>query len=254
MSGSDFSAEVKATRESLARSCSKPCLQTQHEAIFQTIYNFEETLQTSHVFPTAKSRVFLLEIYANNNSPLTDAVQQLGYRALRFTKQDGDLSTFSGRHKLWSWIETYQPEHVWLAPECGPWGGWNRLNKLKSPELFDKIQWQQDSQLPHARLCERICKYQIHRGRHFHLEQPAGSSLLHLKIFEVLRQKTAIAKFDMCQFGLRIPKTNRFLRKSSQLMTSSREVFHALMDRNAQTHMIINDSKGAWSSMAKLRG
>ena len=51
---------------------------------------------------------------------------------------------------------------------------------------------------------------------------------MHLKIFEVIRQKTAIARFDMCQFGLRIPKTNRFLRKRSQLMTSSREIFHAI--------------------------
>ena len=222
VSESDFSAEVKAIRESIASSDPKPCLQTQHEAIFQTIQNFEDSLQTATVFPTSKSRVFLLEIYANPNSPLTEAVQQMGHRALRFTKQDGDLSTFSGRHKLWSWIEMYQPEHVWLAPECGPWGGWNRLNKMKSPELFDRIQGQQDEQLPHARLCERICKYQFRHGRHFHFEQPAGSSLLHLKIFEVIRQKTAIARFDMCQFGLRIPKTNRFLRKRSQLMTSSR--------------------------------
>ena len=107
-------------------------------------------------------------------------------------------------------------------------GGWNRLNKMKSPELFDKIQGQQDQQLPHSRLCERICKYQLRRGRHFHFEQPAGSSLLHLKIVEIIRQKTAIARFDMCQFGLRIPKTNRFLRKRSQLMTSSREIFHAI--------------------------
>jgi len=122
VSGSDFSAEVKAIRESIASSCSKPCLQTQHEAIFQTIHDFEDSLQTATVFPTSKSRVFLLEVYANPNSPLTEAVQQMGHRALRFTKQDGDLSTFSGRHKLWSWIEMYQPEHVWLAPECGPWG------------------------------------------------------------------------------------------------------------------------------------
>ena len=132
VSESDFSAEVKAIRESIARSGPKPCLQTQHEAIFQTFQNFEDSLQTATVFPTSKSRVFLLEIYANPNSPLTEAVQQMGHRALRFTKQDGDLSTFSGRHKLWSWIEMYQPEHVWLAPECGPWGGWNRLNKMKT--------------------------------------------------------------------------------------------------------------------------
>ena len=122
VSESDFSAEVKAIRESIASSCPKPCLQTQHEAIFQTIHDFEDSLQTATVFPTSKSRVFLLEVYANPNSPPTEAVQQMGHRALRFTKQDGDLSTFSGRHKLWSWIEMYQPEHVWLAPECGPWG------------------------------------------------------------------------------------------------------------------------------------
>ena len=71
-----------------------------------------------------------LKFYANTHSPLTEAVGRLGYWAIRFTKQDGDLATFAGRHKLWSWIEKYQPEHIWMAPECGPWGGWNHLNKL----------------------------------------------------------------------------------------------------------------------------
>ena len=53
--------------------------------------------------------------------------------------QAGWRSTFAGRHKLWSWIEKYQPEHIWMAPECGPCGGWNRLNKLKSAMMFDEF-------------------------------------------------------------------------------------------------------------------
>eukprot|EP00435_Cladocopium_sp_Y103_P014084 s526_g3.t1 len=150
---------------------------------------------------------------------------------MRFTKQDGDLATFSGRQKLWSWIERYQPEHIWMAPECGPWGGWNHLNKQKSQYMFDMIQSKQDQQLPHAKLCVRICQYQTRLNRHFHLEQPAGSGLPHLKIFEPILSKTVVARFDMCQFGLRIPKTNKFLRKSSQLLTSSRQMFHVLHGR-----------------------
>lgn len=42
------------------------------------------------------------------------------------------------------------------------------------------------------------------------------------------REHSAIAAFDMCRFGLRIPGTNRFIRKRSTVMTSSRQVFHAL--------------------------
>ena len=41
-------------------------------------------------------------------APLTEAVKRLGYKAVRFTKGDGDLATFSGRQKLWGLIEKVQ--------------------------------------------------------------------------------------------------------------------------------------------------
>ena len=47
----------------------------------------------------SKDRLFLLEIYAESHSPLTDAVRNLGLPSRRFTKADGDLSTISGRAK-----------------------------------------------------------------------------------------------------------------------------------------------------------
>ena len=183
----------------------------------------------NHVQPSSNSpRTFLLEIYANKNSPLTEAVQRLGYKAVRFTKEDGDLATFSGRQKLWGLIEKLQPEHIWMAPECGPWSGWNRLNMSKSTFMFDLISQKQEMQMPHVHLCRRICEYQVRRGRHFHLEQPACSSLIQLDAFAFVRQHTVAARFDMCRFGLRIPKTNRFLRKKSQVLTTSRQLFHEL--------------------------
>ena len=67
--------------------------------------------------------LIMLEVYAGSHSPITEAVNHLGHRAMRFTLQDGDLSTINGRQKLLNIIEKYQPEHIWMAPECGPWGG-----------------------------------------------------------------------------------------------------------------------------------
>ena len=225
-----FQSEVESVRESLKSPCKllSSQVQTSH-VVEQAIEKLEDSLISS----ASKSQntdlpVILLEIYANNHSPLTEAVQQLGFRAMRFTKQDGDLSTFAGRQKLWNVIERFSPEHIWVAPECGPWGGWNQLNQGKSLILFDKIVQSQLEQIPHAKLCARLGQYQIQHGRHFHFEQPNGSQLPKLNVFDTIRSKLGIARFDMCKFGLRIPKTNRFLRKRSQVLTTSRELFHSL--------------------------
>ena len=189
--------------------------------------------------------VKLLEIYAESHSPLTTAVSDLGHRSMRFTKSDGDLSTFAGRHKLWSWIEQYEPEHIWVAPECGPWGGWNRLNQQKSLHLFDYIHHQQQRELIHVKLCAKICAYQVSKGRHFHLEQPVGSCMPQLKEFQEIRQHTTRTIFDMCQFGLKIPQTERFLRKKSQVFTTSQQIVVVLNSRickNQHVHQRIEGS------------
>jgi hypothetical protein len=219
-----FRAEVLALQTNATVRKHSPISQQ----IEQSIYQLEDSL-INHVQSNSNDpRTFLLEIYANQNSPLTEAVQRLGYKAVRFTKEDGDLATFSGRQKLWGLIEKLQPEHIWMAPECGPWSGWNRLNMGKSSFMFDSISQKQEMQMPHVHLCRRICAYQVRMGRHFHLEQPAGSSLIQLDAFAFVRQHTVAARFDMCRFGLRIPKTNRFLRKKSQVLTTSRQLFHEL--------------------------
>ena len=240
-----FHVAVQATRDMLKQPTKFQDTSQIHAQIEQTIHTMEDLLFTEISNKTNHQRIFLLEVYANQHSPLTESVQRMGLKAIRFTKEDGNLATFAGRQRLWDVIEKYQPEHIWMAPECGPWGGWNHLNKFKSVQLYDAIQAKQDSQLPHVRLCAKICKFQVRNGRHFHLEQPAGSGLPHLKIFESLRQETATARFDMCRFGLRIPKTNKYLRKRSVLLTSSKQMFHAVHDQrctNQHDHQNIEGS------------
>ena len=67
----------------------------------------------------------LLEVYASDTSKLTSEVIRQGGRAKRFTKEDGDLSTFEGQCKLLKMIFRYRPKHIWMAPECAPWCQWN---------------------------------------------------------------------------------------------------------------------------------
>ena len=73
--------------------------------------------------------------------------------AIRFTRQDGDLSTITGRRALWKVIDEYQPLNIWVAPECGPSGGWNRLNMYKSVSMFDKVMAWQKQEACHVALC-----------------------------------------------------------------------------------------------------
>lgn len=181
---------------------------------------------------TSRGPIKLLEIYAERQSPLTAAVTASGHKAMRFTKHDGDLSTFSGRLKLWSWIEQYNPEHIWMAPECGPWGGWNRLNMFKSIALFDKISKDREDQRIHVSLCAKICRYQLSRSRHFHLEQPLGSAMIKLEEFQsILVPQVSKVVVDMCAFGLRIPRTNKFLKKASVIYTTDPEMYQALQNK-----------------------
>ena len=46
------------------------------------------------------SRCHLLEVYAGEHSPLTEAALAKGLNARRFTRHDGDLSTLAGRQRL----------------------------------------------------------------------------------------------------------------------------------------------------------
>ena len=175
-----------------------------------------------------RRKLVTLEVYAGVHSPLTSCLQDLGAQAYRFTKLDGDLSTFSGRQKLWKLIDSIQPDHIFVAPECGPWGGWNRLNAQKSVALWNHVQDRQAQEKCHIRLCAQLCQYQVRRNRQFHLEQPSGSAMIHTPEFQPISKNTQQVCFDMCRFGLKIPNTDKFLRKSSQIWTTSENILQRL--------------------------
>ena len=237
-----FDSEVNDFRRTLNQTKS-PEVFVNH--VSQAVGQAEQILEEACVPPRPQMtnpknthQCVLLEVYANPNSPLTETLHSMGEYAIRFSRQDGDLATVQGRRKLWELIDEHQPLHIWAAPECGPWGGWNRLNMFKSIALFDKISKDREDQRIHVSLCAKICRYQLSRSRHFHLEQPLGSAMIKLEEFQsILVPQVSKVVVDMCAFGLRIPRTNKFLKKASVIYTTDPEMYQALQNKRCpKTH------------------
>ena len=168
------------------------------------------------------SKYDLLEIYCSSESQLTKEAIRLGKRAIRFGLNQGDLSNFDGRKKLYECLIKYQPRDVWMSPSCKAWCRWNQFNASKSPEAARKVMNARDHETIHVWLCDAMCQYQIDRQRHFHLEQPGGSDMLYQAEMENILHQTYRATCDQCTAGnLKHPTSLLPLKKNMQILTTS---------------------------------
>ena len=183
------------------------------------------------IFGSQGKQVDLLEIYCEPNSQLAQQVNSKGGRALRFSRTDGDLSTKEGVQCLWTWIHMYEPRHIWVAPECRLWERFSRFNMGRCPKMFDKIQNARNNDRCHLTLCNDLYMHQVSKGHHFHLEQPQGSEMIDQPELVDTKLGTLPATFDMCRIGKpKLPKHENFIRKRTQVFSTSRNMFEALHD------------------------
>ena len=183
---------------------------------------------------TTPSQLDLLEVYAQTDSRLSSEVSRLGGRSKRFTRQDGDLSQFSGQVQLLKTIFRHQPKHVWLAPECAPWCSWNRFNMNRSRSSYDHVIKSQEESRTHLRLCALIAKIQLDSHRHIHVENPGTSSMWKQPEMEPVLLRTLPTFLDQCRFGLKHPETELPLQKRTRVQTSYRSLHRALDGRICQ--------------------
>ena len=198
------------------------------QALEKSFSALESTVLESHVTPKGVPEhgpIDLLEVFAYPGSRLTQAVQESGGRAMRFTALDGDLSTVEGQRKLMDLVDRHRPRNIFVAPECGPWSSWSRFNQSRSSKMFDKVQEQKRAQSKILKLCNLLCEIQVGQGRHFHIEQPSTSSMFDQSALSFIRRHTKPAILDMCRFSLRCPLTDRLMRKRTVVRTTSESLF-----------------------------
>ena len=132
----------------------------------------------------------------SSESELVKQADLLGGRARRFGLAEGDLNTVSGRAKLFEWLILYNPEHVWYSPECGPWGKWSQFNMGKSLQGLAEGMEKRRASLWQIALAVVLYQYQSSRQKHFHLEQPDGSHMLHQPSLQEIQAGTQECCFD----------------------------------------------------------
>ena len=108
----------------------------------------------------------LLEVFCSENSNLTNQVNALGGKAMRFGLCQGDLHTEEGRAKLFQLIGRHQPRNLWMSPVCKPWSCWSQFNSQRSVESWDKIHADRQANLIQVALCLALCRYQVRLQRH----------------------------------------------------------------------------------------
>ena len=112
-----------------------------------------------------------------------------------------------------------------MAPQCIGMAGWGRRNLIAHP---DSSVVQQSLRTSHhlGTICANCAFMQLSEGRHYFIEQPKGSDLYTLPIFQRLSYATGANDFekwcymDMCMVGLRSSR-GLLLKKPSELWASS---------------------------------
>ena len=207
-------------------------LQSCQDTLFaETTEELNWLKQVIHHMPKRSHRIDLLEVYTEEDSKLTHEVNRKGGKAKRFTLKDGDLSTNAGQVALLRMIFLYNPRNIWLSPECRLYSPWNRFNQMRGITSFNRVQEGQKKARIHLRLCAFICKIQLAKGDHCHVENPGPSSIWSQKEFELICRCTKPAMFDQCAFGLKHPETAEFMKKLTRVQTTSDFVMKALDQR-----------------------
>eukprot|EP00435_Cladocopium_sp_Y103_P052434 s764_g16.t1 len=143
---------------------------------------------------------------------------------MRFGLNEGDLSNYEGRTKLYQVLFKFRPRNVWMSPRCRAWCRWNQFNACRSVEMAQKVLSAQQDDRPHLLLCEAVFAWQCERGPqyHFHLEQPVGSDMLYQECMQTIVSNTYLTRCDFCTAGnLKHPVDQQAMQKGTQILTTS---------------------------------
>ena len=167
-------------------------------------------------------KLSLLEVFCGADSQLTNQSTQLGYRASRFGKHQGDLQTVSGRSALFHTLLFGRPDNAWFSPSCGPWAGFSNLNGSKSIEAWDALQQLRYKHLEQIALGIVLFRHQRQHGKHLHWEQPRGSLMFKLPYLQEVFHYMLAVDVDLCVAGnLQDPTTQKPIRKTLTILSSS---------------------------------
>ena len=129
-----------------------------------------------------------------------------------------DFSQAEVRDSVAEELRTNPPDLLVLCPPCTDEGGWFNLNACHmDPQEY--IRRVRRSRM-FIRFCCRLYEQQVAAGGQVLLEHPKGSRLWTYPEVQRLIHAHHLLSCHMCRFGLRVPGSDHFIRKATQLLVS----------------------------------
>ena len=129
-----------------------------------------------------------------------------------------DLSVASNRAKLKAELLENPPDLLVLCPPCTHEGGWFHLNSTRMDRLLYLKRKARSRSF--VRFCCELFRQQVACGKRALFEHPTGSNIWSYPEMTALTKKHPVVKLHMCQYGLKLPNSDRFIRKSTRLIVS----------------------------------
>ena len=166
-------------------------------------------------------RMMVVEVFSPPR--FAEACQRVGLKARSIDLITGqDLTVPATCRELEQDLKDNPPELLVLCPPCTDEGGWFHLNKHKWPveEYLRRITQSRNF----IKYCCRLFKTQVNLGGRALFEHPKPAKTWKYEEMQNLLKKFPSVDCDMCQYGLKIPDSDRFIRKSTRLLLSHEDM------------------------------
>eukprot|EP00434_Breviolum_minutum_P044533 symbB.v1.2.039784.t1/scaffold6784.1/size15560/1 len=188
--------------------------------------------------PRKKRAALVGEIFTDTE-PIAVAAAWRGHTIMPSVtlKMGYDLYKETDRERCDLEVTRRKPFLLVLAFPCRVWSPLQHLSLASAPTAAIRLRRQlkqQNAKRKERRLVRyavKKVKKQVQEGRHFLMENPAGSRAWNeVEELKRLREDARfyLAEIDMCQFGLRGPGGGLH-RKRTWILTSSKEIYDELM-------------------------
>ena len=152
---------------------------------------------------------------------------------------------------FWHYLRNNKPKLVIMAPPCGGFGPWSRLNRLINHDTWKKTRGVGERL---GKLCAAIALWQVQHGLDFLIEQPWQSELFGMKEWENVFAQIRVFGIvvDQCMLGLKMDKPPYApVKKPTEFLSSSEVVLRPLLGRQCDgRHEHANI--GVWSAAPRL--
>ena len=204
--------------------------------VFQTMWAKEvdgfmnEIFLASVTMPSLK-KPLVGEVYTHSQRVLQEAQRRGHNVGPPMSLENGwNFLNAEDRRRARQWVRENEPFMLVLAFPCNFWTQLLELNPPKDAEGHFR------RGLVLLRFALELAEEQVKNGRHYMLENPAGSRAWKLEeVKRWLRKYEALmVKFDQCQFGLRCLESGLLHMKPTLVATSSQALVSKFLDKRCK--------------------